>query len=114
MSDQVWKLFDWFEQNPSDMRFAVNSNLIAKKSIVDRLIEKSKGVKKFHLYTSCEATGKQAEYIRDGLDYELWTSNITRFIKEGNYEGINIMMTINSLCLFSITDFLDDVFKLKE
>ena len=114
MSDQVWKLFDWFEDNPSDMRFAVNSNLIAKKSIVDRLIEKSKGVKKFHLYTSCEATGKQAEYIRDGLDYELWTNNITRFIKEGNYEGINIMMTINSLCLFSITDFLDDVFKLKE
>ena len=114
MSDQVWKLFDWFENNPSDMRFAVNSNLIAKESIVDRLIEKSKGVKKFHLYTSCEATGKQAEYIRDGLDYELWTNNITRFIKEGNYEGINIMMTINSLCLFSITDFLDDVFKLKE
>ena len=114
MSDQVWKLFDWFENNPSDMRFAVNSNLIAKKSIVDRLIEKSQGVKKFHLYTSCEATGKQAEYIRDGLDYELWTNNITRFIKEGNYEGINIMMTINSLCLFSITDFLDDVFKLKE
>ena len=114
MSDQVWKLFDWFQKNPSDMRFAVNSNLIAKPSIIDKVIEKSHGLKHFHLYTSCESTGKQAEYIRDGLDYDMWYNNVVRLIKEGNCEGINIMMTVNSLCLFNITDFLEDVFKLKE
>ena len=35
-------------------------------------------------------------------------------LTEGNCNNINIMMTINSLCLFSITDFLDEVYKLKE
>ena len=59
MSDQVWKLFDWFNENPSKMRFAINSNLMAKDSLIDRLIERSQGVNDFHLYTSCEATGLQ-------------------------------------------------------
>ena len=31
-----------------------------------------------------EATGVQGEYIRDGLDYNLWMNNIHRVLKEGN------------------------------
>lgn len=114
MSGNTWKLFDWFEAQKSDMRFAINSNLIAKPEIVDKLIEKSKGISNFHLYTSCEATGAQAEYIRDGLDYNLWKHNVIRIGKEANLKSLHIMMTINSLCLFSITDFLDEVYELKE
>lgn len=114
MSGNTWKLFDWFEQQDSDMRFAINSNLIAKKDIIDKLIAKTHNVKKFELYTSCEAVGAQAEYIRDGLDYEMWLNNTKRILNEANYTGVHIMMTINSLCLFSITDFLDEVYRLKE
>lgn len=113
MSGNTWKLFDWFEAQDTDMRFAVNSNLIAKKDIVDKLISKAQNIKDFHLYTSCEAVGVQAEYIRDGLDYELWLNNVKRVLNETN-ASVHIMMTINSLCLFSITDFLDEVYKLKE
>ncbi len=113
MSDQVWKLFDWFNDNPSKMRFAINSNLMAKDDIIDKLIERSHGVNDFHLYTSCEATGKQADYIRDGLDYNVWKDNLYRIMTNANLKGVNIMMTINSLCLFSITDFLDDVYEMK-
>jgi len=114
MSGNTWKLFDWFNEQDSDMRFAINSNLIAKKDIVDKLIAKTQGMNHFELYTSCEATGAQAEYIRDGLDYEQWLTNIKRVLTEANYKGVHIMMTINSLCLFTITDFLDEVYKLKE
>jgi hypothetical protein len=65
------------------------------------------------LYTSCEAIGSQAEYIRDGLDYAQWKKNITRILEEGNCRGVHIMMTINSLCLFSITEFFDEVMQMK-
>jgi len=114
MSGNTWKLFDWFNEQDTDMRFAINSNLIAKDAIIDKLIEKTQGMKHFDLYTSCEATGAQAEYIRDGLDYEMWLKNIKRVLTEGNCNGVNVMMTINSLSLFSITEFLDEVYKLKE
>lgn len=114
MSGNTWKLFDWFNAQDTDMRFAINSNLIAKDSIIDKLIDKTKGMKHFDLYTSCEAVGEQAEYIRDGLDYDMWLKNTKRLLTEGNCNNINIMMTINSLSLFSITEFLDEVYKLKE
>ena len=114
MSSNTWKLFDWFGQQDSNMRFAVNSNLIAKPEIIDKLIDKSKNIKYFELYTSCEAVGVQAEYIRDGLDYSMWKNNLIRVGKEANIKGLHIMMTINSLCLFSITDFLDEMYELKE
>lgn len=114
MSANTWKLFDWFNEQQSDMRFAINSNLIAKDSIIDKLIDKTQGMKHFELYTSCEAVGLQAEYIRDGLVYDQWLANIKRMLTEANCHGVHIMMTINSLCLFSITEFLDEVYKLKE
>lgn len=114
MSGNTWKLFDWFESQGSDMRFALNSNLIAKDDIIDKLIAKTQNIKDFQLYTSCEAVGAQAEYIRDGLDYTVWKNNLVRVGTEGNLKSLNIMMTINSLCLFSITEFLDEVYALKE
>ena len=114
MSGNTWKLLDWFNEQGSDMRFALNSNLIAKSDIIDKLIEKTQNIKDFQLYTSCEAVGAQAEYIRDGLDYNLWKTNLVRVGTEGNLKGLHIMMTINSLCLFSITEFLDEVYELKE
>ena len=113
MSGNTWKLLDWFNEQNSKMRFAINSNLIAKDDIIDKLIEKTKNIHEFHLYTSCEAVGAQAEYIRDGLDYLQWKKNITRILEEGNCTGVHIMMTINSLCLFSITEFFDEVMEMK-
>jgi hypothetical protein len=96
------------------MRFAINSNLMAKDGLIERLIAKSQGVKNFHVYTSCEATDLQADYIRDGLNYHTWCTNMYKLMDRANLKGLNIMMTINSLCLFSITKFLDDVYKMKE
>lgn len=114
MSGDTWKLFDWFESQQVKMRFAVNSNLMAKDEIMDRLIAKANNIPDFHIYTSCEAVGKQAEYIRDGLDYNIWKQNMYRLLNEvPNLKGLNIMMTINSLCLFSICEFFDDVYEMK-
>ena len=114
----TWKLFDWFEQNPDrgrNMRFAINSNLSPEKpKVLDRLIEKSWHVPNFEIYTSMEATKDQAEYIRDGLDYDLWKNNIHRVLKESNVAKLHMMMTINSLCLVTITNFMDEMLDLRE
>lgn len=114
MSAQVWKLFEFFQKSgPTDMLFSLNSNLGSKDELIDKLVEKSHYVKKFDIYTSCEGFGKQAEYIRDGLEFKRWTRNVEKLLEHGNIRQFNIMMTINSLCLFSITDFLDQLFEWK-
>lgn len=114
MAQSVWKLFDYFDEHSSgDLRFSINSNLGAKSELIDRLIKRSHNVKNFHLYTSCEATGAQAEYIRDGLDWEYWLHNMNRLAAEANFNMLSIMMTINSLCLFSITEFMDTILEMR-
>jgi MoaA/NifB/PqqE/SkfB family radical SAM enzyme len=114
MSRDFWKLMKWWEQNPDcNVEFAVNSNLGQKDELFEELLRASHNIKSFHLYTSCEATEKQAEYIRDGLNWEKWIRNIDRMMGEGNVQSVNCMMTINSLCLFSITEFMDEMLKLK-
>ncbi len=108
MSDDVWKLFEYFKENGSnDIRFAINSNLGAKPELIEKLIKNSHYVDSFDLYTSCEAYQDQAEYIRDGLQWDYWVANIHNIIQNGNIRALHMMMTINSLSLFSITDFMD-------
>jgi organic radical activating enzyme len=108
MSKGFWKLMDWWKQHPEcDVNFAVNSNLGQTKQLVDKLIESTHNFKDFSLYTSCESVGPHAEYIRDGLKWEVWKNNVERMIGDGNLRTFNLMMTINALCLFSITDCLD-------
>ena len=74
MTPDIYQLFDWFETtnepNKDNMRFAINSNLMAKPDLLDKMIAGTQNINRFHLYTSCEAYGPQAEYIRDGLNWE--------------------------------------------
>ena len=67
MSAETWKLIEWFKTNrgKSSTRLAINSNLGTDVD-VDRLLAAIDGVE-VDLYTSNEALGVQAEYIRDGL-----------------------------------------------
>ena len=114
MSPDFWKLMAWWKENPEcEVPFAVNSNLGQKKHLLDTLIKSTHSFKDFSLYTSCEATGLQAEYIRYGLEWDTWLKNMYRVNEEGNVKSVNVMMTINSLCLFSITEFMDEMLKLK-
>ena len=114
MSADTWKLIDWFKNNKgkSATRLAINSNLGADVD-VDRLIASVDGLE-IDLYTSNEAVGEQAEYIRDGLDYAVWMQNMIKLIESGKFRGIHVMCTINALCLDSLPEFLDQLVELKK
>jgi organic radical activating enzyme len=114
MSADTWKLIDWFKENQgkSKTRLAINSNL-GPNIDIDRLIESVDGLE-IDLYTSNESVGAQAEYIRDGLDYDLWMKNMVKLIESKKFRGIHVMCTVNALCLDSLPEFLDQLVELKE
>ena len=123
MAPGVWRLFEWFKDNQERvknradgkvMRYAINSNLVPKDDIMDKLIELSNYVPHLEIYTSNECMGAHAEYVRDGLIWDKWLHNLTRLHTEGNIKKTHLMMTINSLCLASITEFMDEIFAFKK
>lgn len=116
-SHNFWEFIEVMKQYPSEnLRLAVNSNLGLNEATLFKLVSISHElqIKEFDLYTSNESFGAHAEYIRDGLKYDVWRSNMIKFIENAKFRSLTIMMTINSLCLFSITEFLDDMIILKE
>jgi hypothetical protein len=113
MSAETWKLMDWFRTNKgkSTTRLAINSNLGTDVDI-SRLLESTQGIE-IDLYTSNEAVGLQAEYIRDGLVWDDWANNVERLLDSGQFRGIHVMCTINALCLDSLDQLLETMLQWK-
>lgn len=109
MSAETWRLVDWYKNNKgkSKTRLAINTNLCAKSELIDKLIQLSYDVEALDIYTSAEAINHTAEYIRDGMDWELWTSNMHRLAKEAKLRGLHVMGTPSVLSIMDITNFLD-------
>lgn len=107
MSGHTWKLLDWFRDNQgkTNTRLAINSNL-GEEVNVDRLLDSITGLT-VDLYTSNESMAGQAEYIRDGLNWHTWKSNMHKLASSNKLRGLHVMCTINALCLESLTNFLD-------
>jgi len=106
MSGETWRLIDWFKNNKgkSQTRLAINSNLGFQVDI-DRLLDSVEGLE-VDIYTSNEAVGNQAEYIRDGLDYEHWFANVRKLLNSNRIRAVHCMCTINALCLDSLPRLL--------
>jgi len=116
LSRDVWKMLDFIIENPRDIEIAINTNLGTDDHLIDKLIEKIKALQekniKVDIYTSVEAVGKVAEYIRDGMDYERWLNNVKRILNETE-STVAIMTTINVLSIFHFNDFIEMVMTLR-
>ena len=116
MSGYTWQLIEWFKNNQgrSTTRLAINSNLGIDLDKMKEFVVAVAELPGVDLYTSMEATFKQAEYIRDGLDYDQWLNNVL-FLLEGRFvSAIHVMCTINALCLDSLVSHLDMMLTLKQ
>lgn len=108
MSPHTWTLLDWLENQTHNLKyFAINTNLIAKQSLVEKLIAKSKQVDCIHIYTSNESVGNKSEYIRDGMDWNQWQQNFLAVIESNTFAASNVMCTITATSLDGLVDFLD-------
>jgi pyruvate-formate lyase-activating enzyme len=115
MSGYTWQLIDWFKQNrgKSTTRLAINSNLAMPSERIQELLDACEGIE-LDIYTSNEALHSQAEYIRDGLEWQQWEANMRLLASSGRLRGLHNMCTINALCLESLPEFLDFLVEMKQ
>ena len=90
MSKDTFKLLQLIiaEENPNvNLLLGINSNFCVEPKLFDRFLAlceqllESKKIRKLEIYTSAEAFGDKAAYIRDGLDYDLFMRNVQRVSK---------------------------------
>jgi hypothetical protein len=104
----TWQLLDKIDEEPMPwLELNINSNLGTKNILIDRLAVKVKKlvdegkIRTFKLFTSMDTWGERAEYIRTGLELELWEKNFHTYVQKSE-SPITFMITFN---IFSVTSF---------
>ena len=119
LSKHTWRVLEEIKQNPrSDLTLAININMMAPDALIDKFIQYyndiAPNIKEFQVFTSCEATGDQADYIRTGLNYSKFRTNCRKFLTEtGNWSRLNFMITFNALSLSTFKDFMKDIWEMR-
>jgi organic radical activating enzyme len=121
LSKDTFKFLDFLIDNPRpDLNVSINSNMCPPPELLDKFIEKvaiihnEKKVKNLKIFTSAEAHGNHAEYIRFGMNYEMWLSNIERVLTEVPGMAFTVMSTYNALSVPSYIQFLEDIVSIKK
>ena len=108
LQQSTWRLFDELDKNPlPNLELNINSNFGVKNILIERMSEKvnkliSEGkIKDFKIFTSLDTWGPQAEYIRTGLDLNVWEKNFDTYLTKTNLP-VTFMVTFNIL---TVTNF---------
>lgn len=123
LSPDFWKILDYIitTDNPNKrIKLGINSNLGVSDILIDKLISKIQAIEdndlvsELILYTSCDTEGKQAEYIRHGLDYERWKSNVDKILTMCRKVSIVNMSTFNALSIPNYKGLLAFIYDMKK
>jgi hypothetical protein len=108
LHSSTWKFLDQIDQDPMPwLEINVNSNFGTKNVLYQRLANKVKKltdenkIRSFKMFTSMDTWGERAEYIRTGLDLQVWEENFHTYLQNTN-SPVTFMITFN---IFSVTTF---------
>lgn len=111
----TWRLFEELKANPKpNLEININTNLGYTSRRVEKLAQTVKElqdnncIKQFKMFSSMDTWGKRAEYLRTGLDIELWEKNQDIYVR-GVQSHITHMVTFNVLSVTSFKDYLKKV-----
>jgi organic radical activating enzyme len=122
MAKDTFKVLDYIleQENPNtNLKLSINSNLCIEDKLFDKFLEKAKRiidegrVKEFIVYTSVDTHGKQAEFVRTGLDFEKLFKNIDTLLTELPKLTIVIMSTFNLFSPFGYEKLVKMVYDFK-
>ena len=117
----TYRVFDYVLENPSPkLHLNVTSNfsvdekswqkyLTYVKQICDGRIEH------FMQYVSLDGWGEQAEYVRNGLDFDLLWDRVNQFLTEvPNYSSLTFIITMNNLSVTSLDKLFAGILGLRK
>ena len=112
LDKNTYKLLQYVKDHPKDgLTFHCNSNLMVSKARVAKYIELVKDIPNTKLYVSIDTWGKQAEYIRHGLEISHFEDNLHKVLMSGI--DVGLMITYNLLSIPNIEELIYKVAELK-
>jgi len=119
LNKNTFKVLDYIIANPnSELEVAINTNMNPPRELLETFLEKvniilnENKLKRIKIFTSAEAYGKQAEYIRHGMHYFQWLNNIRHALSKNDKLEFTVMSTYNLLSIPTFKLMLEDLTKI--
>jgi organic radical activating enzyme len=121
MDRNTYKVLDYVIANPSSkLHLNVTSNFSVDQVLWEKYLAKVKTIcdgriEHFMQYVSLDAWLDQAEYIRNGLDFELLWDRVNQFLTEvPNYSSLTFIITMNNLSVTSLDKLMAGILGLRK
>lgn len=119
MDKNTFKVFDYVKKNENrNLQLSITSNCNPPKSQWNKFITEldavSSSIDHFMLFCSLDSWGEQAEYIRNGLNFNTLYSNITEYLTKGKKHSLTFIITANLLSLSNWVEYIKQIHKLRQ
>ena len=122
MDPNTYKVFDYVLQNPKkDLHLNTTSNF----SVDEKVWKKYKGyvqklcqgeqIEHFMQFVSLDTWGKQAEYLRHGLNFDTAINRCEEFVRDIPYRSsLTFIITMSNLSIINLQILLEEIIRLRK
>jgi organic radical activating enzyme len=122
MDKNTYRVFDYVLANPkADLHLNTTSNFSQEAVVFDKYLGyvkqlcEGEKIEHFMQFVSLDTWGKQAEYIRDGMDFKLVKRNVERFLSEvPSRNSLTFIITVSNLAIPNINKLLEFILELRQ
>jgi sulfatase maturation enzyme AslB (radical SAM superfamily) len=120
MDKNTFKMFDYVYEHPkTDLHLSITSNccppgnqwnkfLISLKKITEK-----DAIDHFMLFCSLDSWGKQAAYIRHGMDFDMLHNNVIEYLKNSDKHSLTFIITFNALSYTGFLEYIKNILKMR-
>jgi hypothetical protein len=121
MDKNTFKIFDYVKSNPKeDLHLSITSNCCPPgdqwskfmKSLKD--LTDNECIDHFMLFCSLDSWGKQAEYIRNGMDFNLLYNNVIDYLSNADKHSLTFIVTFNALSYTGWNTYIREILELRK
>jgi organic radical activating enzyme len=116
MDKNTFKVFDYVKDNPhKGLHLSITSNCCPPGDQWNKFMSSLKeitdkdAIEHFMLYCSLDSWGPQAEYIRNGLDFNVLHRNVTQYLKDSSKHSLTFIVTANLLSLPNWLEYIKQI-----
>lgn len=120
LQQSTWRILQSLNETPMpNLGLNINSNLGVKPVLVDRFVTqitnlvKENKIREFKLFTSIDTWGSPAEYIRTGLDLNVWENNFDSYMVNTT-SPVTFMITFNILTVTNFVRLLEKILEWRQ
>jgi hypothetical protein len=121
LDKNTYRVFDYVLTNPSPrLHLNVTSNFSVDEKSWQKYLTYVKAIcdgriEHFMQYVSLDGWGEQAEYMRNGLDFDLLWNRVNQFLTEvPNYSSLTFIITMNNLSVTSLDKLFAGILGLRK